>query len=103
MRALWDFITSGDYYPRESTSASTRLTPAGILFFVIFLHFLAVYTLSSGNMIGRRAPTIVDARHSMPELYWAYAGFMVFGSVVFDIILVLAWREFARNREKHGN
>jgi hypothetical protein len=66
----------------------------------MFLHALAIYSLTTGNIVGRRAPTIVDARMSMPGMFWAYAGFMVFGSVVFDVILFLAWREFVRNREK---
>ena len=100
MKALWRFVTSGDYYPASSTSSSSRLTPGGILFFVVFLNALAVYTLATGNMIGRRAPTLVDARHSLPALFWAYAGFMIFGSVVFDIILVLAWREFREEAQR---
>jgi hypothetical protein len=75
-----------------------RLTPSGILLFAVILHTLAIYTLLSGNMVGRRGPMILDGRHNLPTLYWAYAGFMVFGSVVFDVILVLAWREFARNQ-----
>jgi hypothetical protein len=92
---------SADYFPRDSKSASNRLTPAWILFFAVILHSLAVYTLLTGNMIGRRAATITNARHNLPTLYWTYAGFMVFGSVVMEVILVLAWREFVRNRSRN--
>jgi hypothetical protein len=101
MKALWGFVTSSEYYPPGSTSRSGGLTPGGIIFFVILLNALAVYTLETGNMIGRRAPTIVDGRHNMPTLYWIYAGFMIFGSITFDIILLLAWKAFAAKKTEN--
>ena len=101
MKALWEFVTSGDYFPPGSTSNAGRLTPGGLIFLAILLHTFAVVALVSGNMIGRRAPPIIDGRHTVPILYWIYTGFMVFGAMVFDVFLFQAWKAFVAKRTKN--
>jgi len=98
MKTLWAFLTDTNCIPQSGALDRRRMTPLGFLYVALLVNALAVYTFVTGNLIGRRAPTMVNARHNSPTIFWVYAIAVGVGALLSDGILWSAWRRFRRDK-----
>src|ERR1700722_4011514 len=70
MKAFWAFLTDPTCISQSGSLGGGPMTPIGVLIYAAIANTLAVFSLATGAVIGRRAPTMIDARTHSPEIYW---------------------------------
>jgi hypothetical protein len=98
MKTFWEFLNDSNCISQSGALDRRRMTPLEFLYVSLLVNAFAVYTLVTGNLIGRRAPTIVNARHNSTEVYWIYAIIIIVAALLSEGVLWNAWRNFYRRR-----